>query len=115
MLYMDECNTESHTWLTGLRDDLPGVKGGAWVVLAPSDMKLSGATAYKINNFEGLTLYSYSLERWRNIFQVLDSEAHHNPVVLPEGIMREKGEGIKAEKQPIPVIYIAPRDLSINK
>ena len=33
---MNECNTASHTWSIGLRDDLTGGKGGAWVVLSSS-------------------------------------------------------------------------------
>ena len=36
-------------------------------------------------------------------------------MLSPEGIMRAKGEGIKALKQPVPLIDTAPEDLSINK
>ena len=33
MSYMDACNTASHKQSRGLRDDLTGGKGGAWVAL----------------------------------------------------------------------------------
>ena len=81
MSYMDECSTPSHTWSRGLVDDLPGGKGGAWVVLEPSCARLpssdfyqkflSGSTTYKVNNFEGLPLSSYTLDIWGNIFRCL--------------------------------------------
>ena len=40
MSSMDECNTASHTWPIGLVGDLSGGKGGAWVALAPSTLKI---------------------------------------------------------------------------
>ena len=98
---------------------------GAWVFLAPSALRLpsyafyhislNGATASKVKNFERLPLSSYPLEIWGNIFQVLEAEAQQTPIILPEGIMREKGESIKAKKQPIHLIETAPEDLSINE
>ena len=73
------------------------------------------ATDSKVDNFEGIPISFYSLERWVKIFQVLEAEAHQTSILSPEGIMRAKGEGIKALKQPVPLIYTAPEDLSINK
>ena len=120
---MDECNTVSHTRSIGLRDDLPGGKGGTWVVLATSDPRLPwstfyqpamrGATASKTKNFEGLPLSSYILEIWRKIFQVLEAEAQQNPMLLPEDIKRAKGEGVKAKKRFIPLIKVYPEGLSV--
>ena len=46
---------------------------------------------------------------------MLEVEAQQTPMLSPEGIMRAKGEGIKALKQPVPLIDTAPEDLSINK
>ena len=68
-----------------------------------------------VKNFEGLPLSSYSLERWGKIFRLLEEESQQTPMMSPEGIMRAKGEGIKAGKQPILLIDTAPEDLSINK
>ena len=68
-----------------------------------------------VKNFEGLPLFSYSLERWGSIFQVLEAEAQQTLMLSSEGIIRAKGEEIKAEKQPIPLIETDPEDLSINK
>ena len=59
---------------------------------------LSGATASKVKNFEGLPLPSYPLDIWGKIFQVLEAEAQQTPILLPKGIMRAKGESIKAKK-----------------
>ena len=78
---MDECNTASHNRSRRLRYDLSGGKWGAWLVLASSTPRLtssdfyqpvlSGSTSSKNKNFEGLPLYSYKLEIWGKIFQVL--------------------------------------------
>ena len=38
-----------------------------------------------------------------------------NPMLSPEGIMIAKGEGITAEKQPIPLIDTAHENLFINE
>ena len=72
-----------HSWIR-FRYYLPGLKGGAWVLLEPSDPRLtfptfyqpvlSGANASKIKKFEGLPLSSYTLKRWVNIFQVLEAD-----------------------------------------
>ena len=104
MSYMDECNTASHTRSRGLRDDLPGGKGGG-VVLVPLSLQLpssvfyqlylSGATAYKVKNFEGIPLSYYTLEICGNIFLVLEVEAQHTPMLSSEGIKIAKGEGVK--------------------
>ena len=96
----------------------------AWIVLEPSAPRLppytfyqpslSGATTSKIKKIEGLTLSSYTLEIWGNIFLVLEEEAHQTPMLSPEGIKRAKGEGVKTEKRVIPLIEASPEDLSIN-
>ena len=57
-----------------------------------------------VNNFEGIPISFYSLERWVKIFQVLEAEAHQTSILSPEGIMRAKGEGIKVESQAITLI-----------
>ena len=75
---------------------------------------LSGATASKVKNFEGIPLSSYILEIWGKIFQVLDAEDQQTPMLSPEGIKIEKGEWVKAEKRVIPLIEAPPEDLSIN-
>ena len=69
MSCMDECNTASHTCSRVVIDELPGGKGGGWVVLALSTLRLPefafyqpaliGATDSKVNNFEVLPLSSY--------------------------------------------------------
>ena len=46
---------------------------------------------------------------------MLEAEAQSTPIMLPEVIMRSKGERIKAEKQPIPLVEIVPEGLSVNK
>ena len=46
---------------------------------------------------------------------MLEAEAHQTPMLSPEGIKRSKVEGIKAEKQPIPLIERPPKDVYINK
>ena len=83
-------------------------KGGEWVVLSqpaprlPSSALyqpvLSGANTSKVKNFEGLTLSTYTLERWGNIFQILEEEAQKTPMMSPDGITRAKGEEVKVEK-----------------
>ena len=102
--YVDECNTTWHMRSILFRDDLPGVKGWARVVLAPSAPQLpssafyqpvrNGATASNIKNFKGLPLSSYTLERLGNIFKVLEAETHKTPMLLPEGIKILRGEGV---------------------
>ena len=83
---MQECNTASHTRLRELVEDLPGVKGRAWVVMAPSDILfpyyafyqpvLGRATASKVNKFEGMPLSSYTLEMWGGgILQFLEEDS----------------------------------------
>ena len=47
MSSMDECNTASHTRSRVLGEDLPGVKKGGWVVLAPSAPRLSSAVFFQ--------------------------------------------------------------------
>ena len=62
-----------------------------------------------------MPLYYYKFRIWVKIFQVLEAEAHQTPMLSPEGIKRSKVEGIKAEKQPIPLIERPPKDVYINK
>ena len=90
----------------------------AWVVLVTSTPQpplstfyqpvLSRSTASKIKTFEGMPLYSYTLEIWGKIFQVLDAEAQNTPIMLPGGINISKGEGVKTEKGVVPLIGEAP-------
>ena len=61
MSSMDEFNTASHNQSIVFQDELPGGKGGTWVVLAPSTPRLPasefyhpaliGANASKVKNF----------------------------------------------------------------
>ena len=63
---LDECNTDLHTRLRGFRYGLQGGKWGVWLFLASSasrlplsvfyQIALSGSTASKVKNFEGMTL-----------------------------------------------------------
>ena len=46
---------------------------------------------------------------------MLEAEAQQTPIILTEGIKRGKGEGVKAEKQVIPLIKAAPEDLFFNE
>ena len=48
-----------------------------------------------MKNFEGLPLSLYTFERWGNIFQVLEAEAHQTPMLSPEGIKIANDEGVK--------------------
>ena len=66
MSSMDECRTASHTQSRGLIYTMRGGKGGVWVVLSSSALRLplsnlyqpvlSGETDSNIKNFEGLPL-----------------------------------------------------------
>ena len=72
-LSMDECNSEFHTQSKGLGEDLPGGKGGAWLVMAPSDPNITSSTFFqpefsvatdsKVNNFEVQPISTYTLLR----------------------------------------------------
>ena len=46
---------------------------------------------------------------------MLEEQDQHTPMMLPEGIKREKGEGAKADKRFIPLIEASSEDLYINK
>ena len=125
MSFVDECNTESHTWSRGVGEDLPGGNWGAWVFLSSSAPQipsyafyqpvLSGATASKVNNFEGMTMSAYTLERWGEIFQVLDAEAQQTHDLSPEGNTISKGEEVKVKKRFVPFIESTPEYLLVNK
>ena len=73
----------------------------------------TGATASKVENFEGLPLSSYTLEIWGKTFQFLKAEAQHTPILLHEDIKRAKGGGVKVEKLVVPLIESVPKELSL--
>ena len=45
---------------------------------------------------------------------MLEAQAHHTPMMLPESIKRSKGEGVKEEKLVVPLIDSSPRELSLR-
>ena len=106
-------------------DELPGGKGGAWVLPSSSAPQLplsafyqpvlSGATTSNIKNSEVLTLSSYTLDIREKIFQVLEEESQQTPMMFPEGIKRAKGERVKIDKRVITLINAAPKELSVNE
>ena len=97
---------------------------GAWVDMAPSAPRLpsyafyqpvlSEETASKVNKFEGMPMPTYTLERWSKIFQIMDAEAQETPVLLPERIKIEKGEGVNTEKKVFPLIKSPPKKFSLS-
>ena len=62
-----------------------------------------------------MPLSTYTWERWVKIFQVLEAEAQQTPMLSPEGIMREKVEGVKIEKRVVPLIKAAPEEFLVDK
>ena len=74
MPLVDECNTVSHNRARGSGEYLLVGKEGAWTVMGILSSRLqsspflhpvlSGATAFNIKVFEGLSMSSYTLGRW---------------------------------------------------
>ena len=58
---------------------------------------------------------TYTLERWGDIFQVLELEAQQTPLILPACIKISKGEGVKVDKQVFPLIESAPEELLLSR
>ena len=99
--------------------ELMGGKGWLWLVLATSAPQLPSsafyqpalnrATTSKIKNLKGFPLYSFILERWGDIFQVLESESHHTIMLSSRDIKIAKGEGVKTEKRVLPLLRNPPK------
>ena len=101
-----------------------GGKVGAWAVMETYDpcilsstffqKALSGATASKVKNFEGLPIYTYILGIWGKIFQVLEAEAQQTTMISPEYIKRTKGEGFKVINHVVLIIKPTPEELYLS-
>ena len=50
------------------------------------------SNSIKAHGFEGLPMFTYSLGRQDEIFQLLEAEARQTPMLLPEVIKIAKGE-----------------------
>ena len=46
---------------------------------------------------------------------MLEEEAQQTPMMSPEGITREKVEGVKIEKRVVPLIEAAPEEFLVDK
>ena len=118
MLSVEKCSTDSHNRERGSGKDLPGGKEGACVVMAPSSTRLlfsyffqpvlSGDTASNVKSFKGVMLLSYTLGRWKEIFQVLEAEAQQTLIMLSEGIRISKGGVVNMTKRTMPFTEPAP-------